>query len=201
MLRLQAATALKLPLAEADLHLYRGRVEVRHLKTVGPLPILWDRWELASPRTPRLLLDELLRAVDPATELMLDLKGRDRRLAQRVAQALRAAPHSGRITICSQNWRLLDALRGVPSVRLVHSVGSRRALRALRRRFAGRRLDGISIHRDLLDAGQVRDLHERADVVMSWPVETPDVARRLAGWGVDGLISRDFERVARAIAA
>lgn len=199
--RLQAATALELPLAEADLHLYRGRVEVRHLKTIGPLPILWDRWELASPRTPRLLLDQLLRAVDPATELMLDLKGRDRRLAQRVAQALAAAPRSGRITICSQNWRLLDSLRGVPSVRLVHSVGSRRQLRALRRHFAGRRLDGISIHRDLLDAEQVRDLHERADVVMSWPVETADVARRLAGWGVDGLISRDFERVARAIAA
>ena len=34
---------------EADLHLFRGRLEVRHLKTVGPLPILWDQWTLAAP--------------------------------------------------------------------------------------------------------------------------------------------------------
>lgn len=198
--QLQRAEALKLPLIEADLHLFRGRIEVRHLKTVGPIPILWDRWTLASPWTPRLLLADLLRATAPGTELMLDLKGRDPRLAKRLAAALDAAGPGVRVTACSRNWRLLEALRGVSSVRLVHSVGSRRQLRSLRRRFAGSRLAGISIHRELLDADAVRDLRRRAEIVMTWPVETAAEARRLSSWGVDGLISKDFERVAAAIA-
>ena len=44
---LRRAEALAIPLVEADVHLRRGRIEVRHLKTLGPLPVLWDRWRLA----------------------------------------------------------------------------------------------------------------------------------------------------------
>lgn len=200
MRRLRLAEMLGLPLVEADLHLYRGRVEVRHLKTLGPIPILWDRWMLASPRTPRLLLEQLLAAAGPDTELMLDLKGRDPRLPRHLAAALAAAARGSRITVCSRNWRLLEPLRDLPSVRVVHSVGSARQLRALRRRFAGRRLAGISIHRELLSAPAVADLRRRADMLITWPVETAAEARRLSGWGVDGLISQDFERIAAAIA-
>ena len=50
--RLRAAEALRVPLIEADVHLFAGRLEVRHLKTLGPFPILWDRWELAPPWAP-----------------------------------------------------------------------------------------------------------------------------------------------------
>ena len=57
---------------EADVRLWRGRLEVRHLKTIGPVPILWDRWELASPFAPRLELHALLAAARPGTQLMLD---------------------------------------------------------------------------------------------------------------------------------
>ena len=46
--------------------------------TVGPLPIYWDRWTLASPFRRSLVLAELLRATDTGIELMLDLKGGDR---------------------------------------------------------------------------------------------------------------------------
>ena len=173
---------------------------MRHLKTLGPVPILWDKWMLASPRTPKLLLDELLAAAGPSTELMLDLQGRDPRLSRRLAAAIAAAGRDSRITVCSRNWRLLEPLRDLDGVRVVHSVGSRRQLRALRARFAGRRLAGISIHRELLDAAAVQDLHRRADIVMTWPVETLAEARRLSGWGVDGLISQDFERIAGALA-
>src|ERR1043165_2169704 len=82
---LRRAEAVRPGLIEADVHLFRGRLEVRHLKTLGPLPILWDRWYLASPRTPRLQLGELLAGAGPETALMLDLKGRDARLAELVA--------------------------------------------------------------------------------------------------------------------
>jgi hypothetical protein len=192
--RLRAAEALELPLVEADVHLFGGRLEVRHRKTVGPIPILWDRWELAPPWAPRLLLEELLEAA-PATELMLDLKGHDRRLPSRVLAAIEAAGRPGRLTVCSQDWRLLAPLAGLPEIRIVHSVGNARQLARLPETVAG-----VSIHERLLDAGVVGELRRRAALVLSWPVESAAQARRLAGWGVQGLISRRFEDLAVALA-
>jgi glycerophosphoryl diester phosphodiesterase len=187
-------------LIEADVHLYRGRLEVRHLKTLGPLPVLWDRWYLVSARTPRLSLAELLDAAGPETVLMLDLKGRRRRVALRVLAELAAHGTSGELFVCSRSWRLLEPFRGHPSVRVVHSVGSRRQLRSLRRRFAGRRLGGVSIHRRLLDERTVADLRGRAELIVSWPVETAEEALQLARWGVDGVTTSRFEALAEALA-
>jgi glycerophosphoryl diester phosphodiesterase len=188
---LRRAEGLRARLVEADVHLFAGRLEVRHFKTLGPLPMLWDRWYLAPRGTPRMELAALLAAVAPGTELMLDLKGLDPRLPRRVAAEL--ARHGGQVTVCSRNWRFLRRLAGV---RVVHSVGSRRQLRVLRRRFAGRRLAGVSIHRKLLDPGTVADLRRRAELIITWPVATAEEARRLAGWGVDGVITEHFEALA-----
>jgi len=195
---LRRAEALAPRLVEADLHLRRGRVEVRHLKTMGPVPLLWDRWRLAPGWTPRLQLEALLTAAAPGTELMLDLKGRDVRLSRRVADALAGARPS-RVTVCARNWALLEPLRDLPGVRLVHSVGSRRQLRALRRRFAGG-LGGVSVHRDLLDPATVADLQRRAEFVITWPVSTLDEARALGDWGVDGVITERFDALAPVLA-
>ena len=196
--RLRAAEALQLPLVEADVHLFAGRLEVRHRKTVGPIPILWDRWELAPPWAPRLLLEELLEAAGTGTELMLDLKGHDRRLPDRVLCAIAGAGPPGPLTVCSQDWRLLEPFAALPDIRVVHSVGNARQLARLRRR--GESLAGVSIHERLLDAGVVAELRRRAGLVLSWPVESAEQARRLAAWGVQGLISRRFEDLAGELA-
>lgn len=195
---LRRAEALRPRLIEADVHLYAGRLEVRHLKTLGPLPLLWDRWYLASPRTPRLRLAALLEGASPETTLMLDLKGLRRSVGRRVREELARVRPEARVVVCSRSWRLLEPLRDHAGVQIVHSVGSRRQLRALRRRFAGRRLDGISIHRRLLDADTVADLRARTAMIMSWPVGTLEEAQRLAGWGVDGVITERFEELTRA---
>ncbi len=177
-------------LVECDVRLHRGRLEVRHLKTLGPLPVLWDRWTLANPFAPRLQLHELLKALDAHdVELMLDLKGRNPRLALGVLAALDARPVGRPVTVCARAERLLDAFSGRDGVRLVQSVGTRRGLRRLFARRARTRLGGISIHADLLDAPTVVRLREHADIVMSWPVNHPDRARTLLGWGVHGLIT------------
>lgn len=194
---LRRAEGVRPHLVEADVHLYRGRLEVRHLKTLGPLPVLWDRWYVASPRTPRLELAELLDHVDADTALLLDLKGRDRRLSLRVAATLSSRQP---VTVCSRNWHLLEPFLDDPHVRAVHSVGSRRQLRALRRRFAGRRLAGVSIHQRLLTPRIVADLRARSEIIVSWPVATVEEARRLAAWGVDGVITERFEALAPALA-
>ena len=197
---LRAAEALPVRLVEADIHLFAGRLEVRHLKTVGPLPILWDRWELAPPWAPRLRLETLLAESAPETELMLDLKGWHRALPARLLAAIRAYGTAERVTVCSRSWDLLRPLAGSDRIRVVHSVGSERQLARLRRRFSGSHLDGISIHKKLLDADTVRVLKQLADTVMTWPVATVPEARALHALGVDGVITERFEALAPALA-
>jgi hypothetical protein len=194
---LRAAERIDCALVEADVRLYRGRLEVRHLKTLGPLPILWDRWRLEAPWRPRMRLEELLEATSDDTELMLDLKGRDRRLGRRVTTAIEPYLGHRHFTVCARSWRLLDPFADLP-VRPVHSVGNARQLRRLLQRFAGQRLDGVSIHERLLDAQSTASLRRIADVVMTWPVNRPERARELLGLGVHGLITDDAAAIRRA---
>lgn len=193
---LRTAETARIQLVEADVHLFRGCLEVRHLKTLGPVPVYWDRWRVPVRFAPRLSLPELLDALDPRTTLLLDLKGLSRRLPDAVLAALGGRP----ALACSRNWSHLERLRGRGGVRVVYSVGSRRQLAALRRRFAGERVDGISIHERLLDRKTAADVVSRAELVMTWPVNTLERARELLAWGVRGLIT-DSPGVVGAIAS
>jgi hypothetical protein len=186
--RLRDAERLGVALVEADVRLWRGRLEVRHLKTVGPLPILWDTWRLANPFSPRLELQSLLAEARPGTQLLLDLKGRNRRLAELVRDVL---PSGRSVAVCARSRRLLEPLVGLEHVRLFQSVGSRRQLRALLRTADGLTLDGISIHERLLDEQVVDDLRRLGATVISWPVNSLQRARELARLGIHGLISDD----------
>jgi hypothetical protein len=69
--RLREAEAIGADLIETDLWYYRGPTEVRHVKTLGPVPVLWDRWRLEPGWTPRLHLSALLEAVNERTTLFL----------------------------------------------------------------------------------------------------------------------------------
>ena len=131
---------------------------------------------------------------------MLDLKGHKRELPRRILDALAAWGTGRRVTVCSQDWELLEPLRGTRDLRVIHSVGSARALRALHRRFASDRLTGVSIHGRLLDRASAAGLAARADLLLSWPVETEAEGRRLAALGVHGLISQSFETLSAALA-
>ncbi len=173
------------------MHLFWGRLEVRHLKTIGPIPILWDRWFLVNPFTPRLLLGDLLAGVEPGEHLMLDLKGLRSAVGRRVRREL--AGHRHPVAVCSRNWRALEQLRGLPDVELIHSVGSPRQLRALLRRFGPSSLQGVSINAALLTPRVVAQLRERATTVMSWPIRTRAQADQLVAWGVRGLITEHPE--------
>ena len=190
---LRKAEELGIELVEADVRLWRGRPEVRHLKTIGPLPILWDRWRLANPLAPRLQLRDLLDAADPRTELLFDLKGRDPRLSRLVLAELEGGR---RATVCARGWRLLEPFAGRDGVTVVHSVGSRRELARLLRAFGHRQLDGVSVHERLLDAATAAQLLGLARTVMSWPVNSVRRARELTALGIDGLITDDLDLAA-----
>src|SRR5688500_16469217 len=101
---LQAANALGADVIECDVHEYRGRLEVRHLKTAGPLPFLWDRWQLVSASAPRLGLDQLLEADRHGTTFLLDLKGRRASTARSVAKLLHRVVHEQAVLVCGRHW-------------------------------------------------------------------------------------------------
>jgi glycerophosphoryl diester phosphodiesterase len=193
---LHAAERAGVRLIEADVRLFRGRAEVRHLKTVGPLPLYWDKWEVAAPWRKPLLLGALLEATSPTTELMLDLKGPRRRLAELVLHELRPYLGRRRFTISARRWDLLDAFDGA-AVRCVHSVGSTRQLRSLLRRSQRRPIAAVAVHERLLDAAIVDQLHGLAAIVLTWPVNRIERAAELVRMGVDGLITDESDQVTR----
>ncbi len=122
MARLHSAVALGADVIEADVHSYRGRLEIRHLKTLGPLPWLWDRWELHPASAPRTGLHDLLQAADGGATFMLDLKGRRAEIGDRVARMLHAYAPGRPVLICSRYW---PALRPLDRLPWVHALARR----------------------------------------------------------------------------
>lgn len=192
---LARAEAAGADLVEADVWRYHGRLEVRHSKTMGPAPLLWDRWSLEPAWRPRLGLDALVRAADPGTELMLDLKGRDPAIAGDVIETMERVAPGRPYAVCSQGWALLAPFDPLAHVRVVHSVGNRGALQQVLRRLSGEAHHAISINQKFLDAATVRALRAAAPTVMTWPINTLAALERVKGWGVTGAISDRIEVV------
>lgn len=178
---------------EADVWLYRGRIEVRHEKTVRGLPLLWDRWKLEPGLAPRLTLEALLAALgDGRAGLLLDLKGKDPRLPDAIVGALRSSGASRPVAVCSQDWPLLERFRAHPEISVLHSIGKRRRLRAFLDGRTPAGGHGISINRKFLDAATLRRLRAMTPLLVTWAVADPYAAVRLAEAGVDGMITDDL---------
>lgn len=185
-------------LVEADVHAFRGVLEVRHHKHLGRTH-LWDKGEIvARADFVRVELVELLEELGEDSRLMIDLKGVRRRLAPDVAGALRTAAPGSPITVCTKHWWMLDAFDR--PVRPVLSASTRFSLSRLRRRLAAtNHTYGVSVRLDLLTPHVVDELRARTDVFMTWPVDTSaalTTARRL---GVDGVISKNLDLLAQIL--
>jgi glycerophosphoryl diester phosphodiesterase len=187
-------------LVELDVWPYRGRLEVRHLKTMGPVPLLWDRrpYRLVSARAPRLELAELLDG-HTGGELMLDLKGRSVAGAVAVREHMRRMLPGAEYTVCSQSWQLLEGFRAEPGVRVIHSVGSEARFRGLRRRLP-RDVEGIGVNVRLLTRDRVRQLRQLAPLVATWRINDMETLDKVLDWGVTAVITDSLHivRVLRA---
>lgn len=198
---LHEANQLGVDVIECDVHHYRGRLEVRHLKTAGPLPFLWDRWELSSASAPRLGLSELLEAGAHGTMFMLDLKGRRTAAARSVAQLLHEEGHHAPVLCCGRHWRSIDVLARLPYVLPVLSARTRGELARLQVRVAqGDPVHGVSVHRQLLDRDTVALLSRHVEIVMTWPVNDAATLDRMLGLGVNGIISDEPAVLAELLA-
>ncbi|CAN5642006.1 hypothetical protein BH23CHL2_BH23CHL2_21960 [soil metagenome] len=181
---------------EADVWPYRGQLEVRHTKTLGPLPVLWDRWSIEPGWKPRLQFAELLAALGPDTLLMIDIKGRDPTTPGRIIETLHAIRPGKPVIVCSQNWDQVERFRSYPEALRVYSIGNRRQLRRAWRRLDNKAWDAVSIQARLLDARVVQGLKERVRLVMTWAVDTPEHLDQVIGWGVDGITSNNLSLIA-----
>lgn len=197
---LHAANTLGVDVIECDVHEHRDRLEVRHLKTAGPLPFLWDRWELASAFAPRLGLAELLEANQHGTMFMLDMKGRRKSVAGSVATLLHEGGHHRPVLVCGRYWPLVDAMAELPFVRRVLSARTGGELTRLRQRLASTdHTYGVSLHRSLLDKAIVAELNEHVDLLMTWPINDIASLDAMLDLGVTGIISDEEEVLAELI--
>lgn len=191
--RLKEAEALGVDFVEADVWLHRGQLEIRHEKTAGLLPVLWDRWSLTPGWLKRLSLSDLLEASQPDTYLLLDLKGINRRLPTMVKRILHALQEHRRIAVCSQNWTFVDAFREQPEILRVYSIGSVRQLQAWSARSIGGDPIAISIDARLLDVATVEVLRGQAEIVAPWGVRSRDQARQLLEMGATAINADDLD--------
>lgn len=199
---LHEANRLGVDVIECDVHEHRGRLEVRHLKTAGPLPFLWDQWELASASAPRLGLAELLAAEGRGIPFMLDIKGRRTSAARNVARLLHDGGHHAPVLACGRYWPAVDVLGDLPYVRPVLSARTGGELtRLLRRLETGPAVHGVSVHRKLLDRESVARLARHVELVMTWPVNDLALLDRMIDLGVSGIISDEPAVLAELLAS
>jgi glycerophosphoryl diester phosphodiesterase len=184
-----AAVAAGADLIEADIHLYRRRLEVRHTKTLGLLPWLWDRWYLVPVGTERLVLRTLVESTPADAMLMLDLKGWHPWLGHRIASAMHDVAPGRPYVVAGRQWQMLSAFESLDHVQIIHSARSPRELKALPRRIAGHRTDAICVHRRLLaNARWVELARSLAPTLLTWPIVDQATADEARSLGADGLI-------------
>lgn len=195
---LREALDLGVDLVEADVHAYRGVLEMRHHKLLGPRH-LWEKWEIVARRDfLQVELSELLDELGDDPRLMIDLKGNRPGLAPAVSDVLQTRAPGVAFTVCTKQWETLDAFE--PAVRRVLSVANRRSLAQLRRRLAREPAYGVSVRLRLLTPAIVAELRDRTEVVMAWSVDTPEALAHARRLGVGGIISKDLGVLAGVIA-
>lgn len=198
--RLALAEAAGADVVEADVFFNEGRLEVRHSKTMGPIPLLWDRWSLEPGWRRRLELEDVVRAARPETTLMVDMKRYVPGFVGAVIATMRRAAPGRRYWVCSQSWEVVEPFEEVDEARPVYSIGKGDVLSLAFERFRPGDRVSISIHRRLLDAATVERLRERADLLMTWPVNDMAMVERVHGWGVNAVTTDRLEIVERIVA-
>lgn len=178
---------------ELDVHLRRGRLEVRHAKVLWPSSLLWERWyvvreERSEPLPP------ILDAAGPDAHLWFDLKGFRPRLATRVLHAADGRPAS---TMSCRSWWVLRPGRRRAGVRTVRSIGARWQLWwATRRRTPC--ADGHGLADRYATPATVAALLRRNPFVAVWGVTEAERLAALEAMGVSAVIADDLGMLAVA---
>ena len=170
----------------------------------------WKGDEFAGERIP--LLEEVLEELGPDVFLDVEVKHHATRVSWRpnptgveaeMVRLLRRHGFVGRCMVSSFDpfivARVRRCTRDIP-VAVIYADSDGMPL--LLRRGGGRLIAGARImkpHHDLADDRTVRRHHRGGRPVFAWTVDDPDLARRLADSGVDGLITNEPELICAAL--
>jgi glycerophosphoryl diester phosphodiesterase len=180
---------------ETDVWRFRNRLEIRHLKTMGPLPLLWDRWELHPGWKQRYLLEHLMHDLPPDARLFLDLKGKDTTLPHRILDLIAAEQPDRQIIVCGRTWAQLDEIEGKHGVHTFYSVGSDTELLNIWSRLNRMAHPAVSIAKRYLLPDIVERFRARGVTMVTWTVNTFAEAKRLHELGVDGFTTDNPEMI------
>ena len=191
---LSEAFAAGVDYAEADVWLYRKRLEVRHDKTAGPIPLLWERWSLRPGWERRLVLAEVVRAASGRGKLYLDLKGRGKALPATLTAELTRMGLSA-VAFRSPPWGYLDELKPeFPEAVLFYTVSSLERLEEFRPRLAKREISAVAIKSSIVRKDVIRELRDAGvEDITTWGVETREEAQAVFASGVNGVTSKNLE--------
>jgi len=192
----QRAFALGCDMVETDVWKYRKRLELRHLKTMGPIPLLWDRWTLRPGWTDRLVLRDMLAATPLDKLLFLDLKGKNRHLAHAIVEDIQTHQPDRQIVLCGRTWPQLDEIVGEPHVTVFYSVGSDEELATVWSRLEKMEFPAVSIHSRYLNDELMRRFKDLGTTVVTWAVNEYEHALSLWEIGVDGFTSDNLDMLA-----
>lgn len=195
----RAAIAYGADMLETDVWPYRGRLEVRHVKTIGPLPIYWEKWYIDSVGGRQLRLQELLDGVPTEARLFLDLKGRNPNLGKRVIEAIAKLQEKREVILCGRSWNQLDPIEALPNVHVFYSVGEEKELANVWSRLERQRHPAVSIHHGLLTEPTIARLKELGATIVAWTVNDPGIAKPLFAHGIDGFTSDNADMLARIV--
>jgi glycerophosphoryl diester phosphodiesterase len=197
---LRAALAAGVDLVEADIHLYRDALEVRHRKAIGR-HLYWEPWREVSRRRDVVVpeLAEILTVAAGDPRLMLDLKGPSLAVAARVAETLRTRMPGAPVAVCTKQWRMLDAFAPDPHVRRILSASDHLQLARLRARLRREPADGVSIRLRLLTEPVVAELRRSTGLILAWSVDSEEALAHAESLGVTGVISKNLPMLTRLV--
>jgi glycerophosphoryl diester phosphodiesterase len=183
---------------EIDVWLHRGRLEVGHDKTLGPIPLRWDRWSLAFGRNRKLALADVLRELPAHVEPMLDLKGTHPGLPDALLSLLEEEFAGRPYTVASQNWEYVDRFLEIERAHVIRSIGSAEALERMQSELGSWTGAAVGFHFELLSPDVIEEFSAESRLIVTWTVNSLAQATELLQQGVGGIISDNLELI-RAI--
>ena len=179
---------------EVDVHVLRGRIEVRHSKALWPFAVYWERRVGRLPNEDPPSFASILAATPAGTHLWVDLKGFTGRFTRRI---LGEIGDRGPLTMSCRSWWALGPARR-REVRTFRSIGNRLQLWiALRIRHP----DGVGLHERFATGEHLDRLRDRCTAIAVWAVHDLDRAIELREQGVTVLILDDLDLIAAIRAA
>ena len=193
--RAQALKAIEAgaDLLETDIWLHKGQLELRHKETLGPIPILWEKWAIAPGWTPRYTLRELLRDVPKDILLFLDFKGTEMDLGPEVLKELQRSAPNRVVAICGRNYPQLQTIANEPNILCFYSVGDPEEWPIAQELIAASEHPALSINASLATPERMAWINALGGVVVCWDVQTVERMHELRALGVDGFTTDNPE--------